>query len=66
MLDFALSLMALSVLALTTGAIFLLRRGGAKKQALLMLFLAVVLAVNVGIWTLPDSKGAAPVTAQQP
>jgi hypothetical protein len=66
MLDFALSLMALSVLALTGGAIFLLRRGGAKKQALLMLFLAVVLVVNIGIWTLPDSKGAALVTAQQP
>jgi uncharacterized membrane protein YqjE len=59
MLDFALSLMALSVLALIGGAIFLLRRGGAQKQALLMLFLALVLAVNIGIWTLPDSKGAA-------
>ena len=59
MLDFALSLMALSVLALAGGAIFLLRRGGTKKQALLMLVLAAIMAVNIGIWTLPDSKGAA-------
>lgn len=59
MLDVALSLMSLSVIALVLGAIYLLRRGGARKQALLMLFLALVMAVNIGIWTLPDSKGGA-------
>ncbi|PLK27711.1 hypothetical protein C0V78_00630 [Novosphingobium sp. TH158] len=57
----ALSLMMLAIIALVLGAVYLLRRGGAKKQALLMLFLAMVLGVNVGIWTLPDSSGKAPV-----
>ncbi len=61
MLDTALSLMALAIIALTLGAVYLLRRGGAKKQALLMLVLAAVLAVNVAIWTVPDSKGNVPV-----
>ncbi|MEO7248129.1 MAG: hypothetical protein ABIW31_06705 [Novosphingobium sp.] len=57
MLDTALSLMALAIIALTLGAVYLLRRGGAKKQALLMLVLAGVLAANVAIWTVPDGKG---------
>ena len=61
MLDTALSLMALAIIALTLGAVYLLRRCGAKKQALLMLVLAAVLAVNVAIWTVPDSKGNVPV-----
>lgn len=60
MLATALSLMMLAVVALTIGAIYLLRRGGARQQALLMLALAAILAVNVGIWTLPNSKGSAP------
>ena len=61
MIDAALSLMVLAAVALVLGALFLLRRGGARKQAVLMLVLAVVIAVNVGIWTLPDAKGTAPV-----
>ena len=61
MLNTALSLMMQAIIALVLGAIFLLRRGGAKKQALLMLFLALVLGMNIAIWTLPDSKGQAPV-----
>lgn len=56
MLDTALSLMALAIIALTFGAVYLLRRGGAKKQALLMLVLVAVLAVNVAIWTVPDGQ----------
>ncbi len=60
MLNTALSLMSLAVIALVLGALFLLRRGGTKKQALLMLVLAAVLAGNVAIWTLPDATGKAP------
>ena len=60
MLDTALSLMALAILALTLGAVYLLRRGGAKKQAVLMLVLAGVLAANVAIWTVPDGQGHVP------
>ena len=59
MQDLALSLMVLTAFAMVLGAVYLLRRGGAKKQALLMLVLALVMAVNVGIWTLPDAEGNA-------
>ena len=58
MIDTALSLMMLAVAALVIGAIFLLRRGGARKQALLMLLLALIMAGNVAIWSLPDPQGA--------
>ena len=61
MLNTALSLMMLTIIALVLGAIYLLRKGGMQKQALLMLFLAMVLGVNIGIWTLPDDSGKAPV-----
>ena len=57
MLNTALSLMMLTIIALVLGAIYLIRKGGMTKQALLMLFLAMVLGVNIGIWTLPDDKG---------
>jgi len=60
MLDIALSLMMLAVIALLIGAVFLLRRGGARQQALLMLALAVIMGINIAIWTLPDSSGTAP------
>jgi hypothetical protein len=53
----ALSLLVLTVVALVLGAAFLWRRGGSRKQVLLMLVLAAVLAINVGIWTLPGSSG---------
>ena len=56
MLNFALSLMVLTTLALTGGAIFIWRRQ--RKQALLMLVLAMILATNVVIWTLPTPSGA--------
>ena len=56
MLNFALSLMVLTTLALTGGALLIWRRQ--RKQALLMLVLAVILAANVAIWTLPTPGGA--------
>jgi hypothetical protein len=54
-----LSLVMLSAFALTGGALFLWRRDGAGKQALLMLLLAAIMIANVLIWTLPDNGGAA-------
>lgn len=54
-----LSLLVLVAIALVAGAIFLGRRGGTRKQIVLMLVLAAVIAVNVGIWTLPDGQGNA-------
>ena len=57
----ALSLMVLTAVALVAGSVWLWRRGGSRKQVGLMLVLAVVMAINVGIWTLPDASGEAPV-----
>jgi hypothetical protein len=62
MADIALSLMVLTVLALVGGAAWLWRRGGSRKQPVLMLILAAVLAINIAIWTLPG-PGRAPATA---
>lgn len=55
-----LSIVMLTAGALLVGSIWLWRRGAAK-QAGLMGVLAVVMIVNVLIWTLPDSGGTAPV-----
>ncbi|MEP7221057.1 MAG: hypothetical protein ABI673_00170 [Novosphingobium sp.] len=61
MLNTALSLMTFAIVALLLGAIYLWRRGGAGKQVTLMLVLAVVMAINLAIWTLPGKDGAAPM-----
>ncbi|MEJ5975412.1 hypothetical protein WG901_02100 [Novosphingobium sp. PS1R-30] len=53
----ALSLLVLTIVALTAGAAFLWRRGGGRKQIVLMLVLAAVLAINVAIWVVPTSGG---------
>jgi hypothetical protein len=52
-----LSLLVLTTLALVLGAAWLWRRGGSRKQIVLMLVLAAVLAANVAIWTLPGRSG---------
>lgn len=59
-LDLVLSILMLAALALIGGAVVLWRRGQ-RQQALLMLVLAGVMAVNVGIWVLPDEAGQVPV-----
>ena len=60
-MDAVLSIVVLTAFALVAGAAYLWRRGGATKQAWLMLVLAVVMIANVLIWTLPDASGTAPV-----
>jgi hypothetical protein len=60
MLATALSLMVLGALALAAGAAFLWRRGERQRPALMAL-LVLILLVNLGIWTLPDASGEAPV-----
>lgn len=57
MLDAALSLMVIAVAALIGGTYFQFRRGN-RKQAGLMLVLAIVFAVNVAIWSVPNEQGA--------
>ena len=55
-----LSVVMLAALALLGGAYVLWRRG-TRRQAALMLVLAVVMIANVLIWTLPDQGGTAPI-----
>jgi uncharacterized membrane protein len=59
-MNIALSLVVLTAIALVLGAIVLLRRGGQRKQALLMLVLAAVMIGNVVIATLPMTDGQSP------
>lgn len=60
MLATVLSLMVLAIFVLVAGSIYLLRRGGARKQALLMLLVAAVLAGNLALWTVPGADGGSP------
>lgn len=59
-LDLILSVLVLAAVALIFGAVVAWRRG-ARQKAVLMLILAGVAALNVGIWTVPDASGAAPL-----
>jgi hypothetical protein len=61
-MDIALSLLVFTSVALTGGAYVLFRRGK-RRQAWLMLGLAVVMALNVAIWTVPMQGGGSLKTA---
>lgn len=61
MINTGLALLVLMVFALIAGAVVLWRRGGSRKNIGLMLLLAVVMAVNIAIWTLPDASGTTPL-----
>ena len=50
-----LSIAVIAIFALVAGGAWLLIKRKERKQGLLMLVAAVVLAVNVAIWTLPPS-----------
>ena len=56
-----LSILVLAAFALLAGAAWLWRKGGARKQAMLMVILALVALVNVAIWTVPQPDGTAPI-----
>lgn len=55
-MDFALSLLVLCAIALVIGAVLMLRKGR-RRQAVLMLVLAAVMAMNVAIWIWPTPGG---------
>jgi hypothetical protein len=59
--DLALSLAVLLAIALIGGAVWQWRRVGPNRNVWLMLVLAIVVLVNVAIWVIPYSNGAAPV-----
>lgn len=56
MLDTALSLLMLASVALIAGAAFLWRKGERQRPAL-MAVLAVIMLVNLVIWTAPTNDG---------
>lgn len=56
-MDIALSLAVLTALALVVGAVVLFRRDGYRRQAILMLVLAAILAGNIAIWAIPVPDG---------
>ncbi len=56
-----LSIVMLAAFALLFGAYVFWRRGQPLKQVGLMVLLAIIMAVNVAIWTVPDAEGAAPI-----
>lgn len=60
-MDLVLSLVMLAAFALIAGAAYLWFKTGARKQAGLMALLALVMLVNVAIWTVPDASGEAPL-----
>ncbi|MXO84779.1 hypothetical protein GRI38_01860 [Altererythrobacter aurantiacus] len=60
MLEAILAVMVLACGLLIGGAVALWRRG-VRKQAVLMVVLAGVAALNVAIWTVPDDSGDAPL-----
>ena len=60
-MNLVLSIMMLAAIGLLLGAFFLWRKGGPTKQVLLMVLLAIIAAVNVGLWTIPDAEGTAPL-----
>ena len=61
MLDAMLSLLMLGALVLLAGALYLWRSRGERQRPMLMLLLAMIMLVNIGIWTLPDASGEPPV-----
>ncbi len=61
-MELVLSIVMLAVIALAIGAFVLWRRGGSRRQIVLMLVLAAIMAGNVAIWTWPSAGGQTPLT----
>jgi hypothetical protein len=64
-MDIAISLLVLTAIALVLGAVALFRRGGYRRQAVLMLVLAAIMAANVVIWTVPTREGDSLISQAQ-
>ena len=60
-MDLVLSILMLGALAMFAGAYWLWRRQGPVRQVWLMVLLGVIMLINVGIWTIPQKDGAAPL-----
>ena len=60
-MSIVLSIVMLAAFALLLAAFIAWRKGLPRKQIGLLLLLALVMAVNVAIWTVPYSEGTAPI-----
>ncbi len=60
-MNIVLSIVMLAAIALLIGAFAMWRKTGQIKQPLLMVLLAVIFAVNIAIWTVPDASGDVPL-----
>ena len=60
-MNLVLSIVMLAAVALLVGAFVLWKRTGDAKKPMLMVLLAAIAALNVAIWTVPDSSGDAPI-----
>ena len=60
-MNLVLSIVMLAAVALLIGAFVLWRRTGDTRKAMLMVMLAAIAAMNVAIWTVPDTSGEAPI-----
>ncbi len=61
MMATALSLLVLTVIGMLASAVVVWRRKGPMKRVVLLLVLAAVAALNIAIWTVPDSSGESPL-----
>jgi peptidoglycan/LPS O-acetylase OafA/YrhL len=57
MFDWTMSIAVLAVIALLIGAVALWRRG-VRRQAVLMVIAALVIAGNVAVWVMPIAPAA--------
>ena len=57
--------MVLTVIALLAGAFIMWRQRGPWRRIILMVVLAVVVAINIGMWTLPMASGDSPLAELQ-
>ena len=60
-MDTVLSILVLAAFALIAGAAYLWFAKNERKRPGLMLLLAVVMLMNVAIWTVPSADGNAPL-----
>jgi hypothetical protein len=56
-----LSVLMLAMIGMLGLAFIAWRKGASRKQIGLMLLLALIMAINIAIWTVPDASGDAPV-----
>ena len=60
-MEFVMSILVLVAVLSLVAAFLALRKGAPMRRVLLLIGLALVFALNVAIWTVPDGSGEAPL-----